>query len=154
MAFSLVMLGAYAFEWFAFLFLLALSMFRLGRRLSSRSEILVLTCLMILAAVSWIITNHPSGPDIGFYVKSLVGFVTAPLSFYPDFAPYTYPPLQLYFSSIPYLLTLSPFYSLWLVSIVANLASGFILYLVLGRGLKGLIGAGLLLFIHTMRNIR
>jgi len=147
LAFTSAMLGGYAFDWLAFVLILIISLSkRKEGKISSRFEISMLISLLVLAGASYIIANHPSGPDVGFYVKALTGFAQAPLNFYLNYAPYTYPPLQLYLSVIPYLLGLSPFNSLWFVSVVANLASGLLLYLLLGRGLKGLVGAGLLLF--------
>jgi len=145
------MLGGYAFEWLAFLLILFISLSkRREGKISPRVETFMLISLTVLAGVSYAITNHPSGSefgsDIGFYVNALSGFAKAPLSFYLNYGSYAYPPLQLYLSIIPYLLTSSPFYSLWLVSVLANLASGLLLYLLLGRGSKGLVGAGLLLF--------
>lgn len=147
MAFSPEALFGYALEWVAFVAVVGLSLSRVRHRnVPSEFEVPLLACMLATATAAWILANTPSGPDITFYAKALVGFVRSPLSFYPSFAPYVYPPLQLFLAAIPYLLALPPLVSLRLVSVVANLVSGLLVYLLLGRGTKGLMGAALLLF--------
>lgn len=102
--------------------------------------------IVAIAVGSWILANVPSGPDIGFYARALIGFVAQPLEFYHSFPLYTYPPLQLYLSLLAYGVTKSAIDSLRIVSLLATLLSGLLVYIILGKGVKGMIGAALLMF--------
>jgi len=134
-------------EWSAFLVFLAVSLTKAAwKRLPPRIETSLLAAMTCSAGVLLALVNHPSGPDVGFYANALSGFARFPLGFYAAYAAYVYPPLQIYLAVLPYLLTAQASASLLLVSIIADLASGVLVYRVLGAGTRGLAGAGLLLF--------
>lgn len=136
--------------WAVFLFSLTLSLSKRQPVLGKASGWIALVGMLLLSLVLQF--NSFVGPvvDVPFYEKALQAFAANPLSFYANwsgvFRGWDYPPLQLYLSSLPYLLSLSAFAALQVVVVGANLAAGVLLYILLGRGTKGLIACGLLLF--------